>query len=144
MMHNLNLTPDTVMIYAVKVYDKPSYVRSELADDMKHFSYLRRLFRRYTQYGELRERLILNHLIIVYNLFGVPAATRLLFYHIRPEDYSILKTFLSFLNYMPQFVHGINGKTIVSNDLKFDEKIIESLKNIKNSGADNETTSHRI
>jgi len=140
-MQTLNLTPETVMIYAVKAYDKPAYVRSELADDMKHFSYLRRLFRRYTQYGELRERLILNHLIIVYNLFGVPAATRLLFYHIRPDDYRILKTFLSFLNYMPVAVHGIQGKTILSNDIELDNTIIEALKKIKVNGTDNETTS---
>ena len=140
-MHNLNLTPDTVMIYAVKVYDKPIYVRSELADDMKHFSYLRRLFRRYTQYGELKERLILNHLIIVYNLFGLPAATRLLFYHIRPEDYGILKTFLVFLNYMPTSVHGINGKTIVSSELKLDSNIVQILRTIKPSGINNEISS---
>lgn len=141
MMHNLNLTPETVMIYAVKAYDKPSYVRSELADDMKHFSYLRRLFRRYTQYGELKERLILNHLIIVYNLFGVPAATRLLFYHIRPNDYKILKTFLVFLDYMPSSVYGISGKTIVSSELELDSKIDEALKKIRVNGSDNETTS---
>lgn len=140
MNHYENLTSENVMLYSLKTYDKPIYVRSELAEDMKHFSYLRRLFRRYTQYGELKERLILNHLIIVYNLFGVPAATRLLFYHIRPEDYSILKTFLLFLNYMPTSVCGINGKTIVSSELKLDSKIASALKNIKTSGADNEIT----
>ncbi len=140
-MYNLNLTPETVMIYTLKAYDKPSYVRSELADDMKHFSYLRRLFRRYTQYGELKERLILNHLIIVYNLFGVPAATRLLFYHIRPNDYKILKTFLVFLDYMPPAIYGISGKTIVSSELELDSKIDEALKKIRVNGSDNETTS---
>ena len=135
-----DINHDNVMIYATKCYDKPLYVRSELADDMKHFSYLRRLFRRYTQYGELKERLILNHLIIVYNLFGVPAATRLLFYHIRPEDYGILKTFLVFLNYMPASVYGIKGKTIISRELKLDNKIVDVLKTIKPSGTNNEIT----
>jgi len=132
-MHNLNLTPDTVMIYAIKMYEKPTYVKSELAEDLKHFSYLRRLFRRYQQYGELRERLILNHLIIVYNIFGVPAATRLLFYHIRPEDYAILKTFLLFLDKMPEHVYGINGQTIHSNTLFPDPTVIDALRKIKTS-----------
>ena len=140
MNHYENLTSENVMLYSLKTYDKPLYVRSELADDMKHFSYLRRLFRRYTQYGELKERLILNHLIIVYNLFGVPAATRLLFYHIRPEDYGILKTFLVFLNYMPASVYGIKGKTIISRELKLDNKIVDVLKTIKPSGTNNEIT----
>jgi hypothetical protein len=131
MMHNLELTPDTVMIYAVKAYEKPTYIKSELADDLKHFSYLRRLFRRYNQYGELRERLILNHLIIVYNIFGVPAATRLLFYHTRPEDYAILKTFLVFLDKMPDCIYGINGSTIESNLLVPDPVIVQSLRAIR-------------
>ena len=131
MMHNLELTPDTVMIYAVKAYEKPTYIKSELADDLKHFSYLRRLFRRYNQYGELRERLILNHLIIVYNIFGVPAATRLLFYHTRPEDYAILKTFLVFLDKMPDCIYGINGSTIESNLLAPDPVIVQSLRAIR-------------
>ncbi len=131
MMHNLELTPDTVMIYAVKAYEKPTYIKSELVDDLKHFSYLRRLFRRYNQYGELRERLILNHLIIVYNIFGVPAATRLLFYHTRPEDYAILKTFLVFLDKMPDCIYGINGSTIESNLLVPDPVIVQSLRAIR-------------
>lgn len=132
-MHNLNLTPETVLIYAVKAYEKTTYLRSELADDLKHFTYLRRLFRRYTQCGELRERLILNHLIIVYNIFGFPAATRLLFYHTRVEDYPILKTFLVFLNYMPETIYGINGQTIHSRTLLPDSTIIDALRQIRNS-----------
>jgi hypothetical protein len=61
----IDLTPHTVLIYAIKAYDKPTYIKSELKEDLKHFSYVRRLFRRYSQYGELRERLILNHLVIL-------------------------------------------------------------------------------
>jgi hypothetical protein len=128
----LNLTPETVLIYAVKAYERPTYVKSDLKEDLKHLSYVRRLFRRYHQYGELRERLILNHIVILYNIFGVPAATRLLFYHTRPEDYAILKTFLVFLNYMPDRVCGINGKTILSSDLSLDALVVDVLRKIKN------------
>lgn len=137
MLNELNLTPETVMIYAVKAYEKPTYVQSELAEDLKHFSYVRRLFRRYNQYGELKERLILNHIIIIYNIFGIPAATRLLFYHTRPEDYAMLKTFLVFLDKMPPHIYGINGKTIDSNSLMPDSLIVEALRKIKSNGTDN-------
>lgn len=127
----IDLTPETVMIYAVKAYERPTYIKSDLKEDLKHLSYVRRLFRRYHQYGELRERLILNHIVILYNIFGVPAATRLLFYHTRPEDYAILKTFLVFLNYMPERVTGINGKTIISSDLQPDAIVVDVLRKIK-------------
>lgn len=127
----IDLNPDTVMIYAIKTYDKPTYIKSELKEDLKHLSYVRRLFRRYHQYGELRERLILNHIVILYNIFGVPAATRLLFYHVRPEDHAILKTFLIFLNYMPDTVTGIRGKNIRSTDLQVDKTIVDVLRKIK-------------
>lgn len=127
----IDLNPETVMIYAVKSYDKPNFVKSELHDDLKHLSYVRRLFRRYHQYGELRERLILNHIVILYNIFGVVAATRLLFYHVREEDHAILKTFLLFLNYMPLKVEGIRGRAILSDDLQVDPLVVDVLREIR-------------
>lgn len=132
----IDLTPESVLIYAVKSYDKPSYIKSELHDDLKHFSYVRRLFRRYHQYGELRERLILNHIVILYNIFGVESATRLLFYHVRKEDHAILKTFLLFLNYMPTKVEGIRGQTILSDDLQIDPLVVDILRKIRSHERD--------
>jgi len=126
-----NLTKENVLLYAIKAYDKPNAIQSELWEDLKHLSYVRRLFRRYHQYEELRERLILNHIVILYNIFGVPAATRLLFYYVRPEDYAILKTFLVFLSYMPERVEGINSKEIISSDLQVDAVIVDALRKIK-------------
>lgn len=131
MDHMYDLTPENILIYAVKAYERPTYIKSELKEDLKHLSYVRRLFRRYHQYGELRERLILNHIVILYNIFGVPAATRLLFYHVRPEDHAILKTFLLFLNYMPEKVNGIKSVTIVSSDLQVDPIIVDALRKLK-------------
>jgi len=126
-----NLTKDNVLLYAIKAYDKPNAIKSELFEDLKHLSYVRRLFRRFSQYGELRERLILNHIVILYNIFGVPAATRLLFYYTRPEDYAILKTFLVFLSYMPERIDGINGAEIISSNLQVDQVIADALRKIK-------------
>lgn len=127
----VDLNHDTIMIYAVKCYDKPTYVMSDLKEDLKHLSYVRRLFRRYHQYGELRERLLLNHIMILYNIFGNPAATRLLFYHVRIEDHSALKTFLVFLSYMPDVVTGIRGKDIRSTSLQIDQIVADALRGIR-------------
>jgi hypothetical protein len=81
------------MLFAAKHYDNPSCVgQAEFLDDMKRFKYIKRLFRKYTATGELRTRLIINHIIILTNVFGVDAATTMLF----------LKTFLVFLNFMPE------------------------------------------
>ena len=74
-----NLTNDNIMIYAMKIYDKPNCIMSEFKEDMKRFNYLKRLFRRYRKIGEVKERLVLNHLVVLYNVFGAEALTRMLF-----------------------------------------------------------------
>lgn len=104
---------------------------SEFKEDMKRFNYLKRLFQRYRKLGEVRERLIINHLIVLYNVFGVEVSTRLLFYKLSKEDYSALKTYLLFLNYMPETVRGIKGQDIHSSDISVDMKVAEVLRTIK-------------
>jgi hypothetical protein len=126
-----NLTAENVFVYAVKAYEKSNYLQSELKQDLKYFIYVRRLLRRYHQTGELKERLTLNHLVILYNLFGVPAATRLLYYYVRPEDYSVLKTFLLFLGYQPDRIEGIHGLTIHSSDLSVEQPVADALRKIR-------------
>ena len=125
------LTSENFLLYAVKAYDKPNCIMSEFKEDMKRFNYLKRLFRRYRKMGELRERLVINHLVVIYNVFGVEVATRMLFYKISKEDYSALKTYLLFLNYMPAVVHGIKGQDIISSEIPVDMKIAEVLREIK-------------
>lgn len=126
-----DLNSDNFLIYAVKAYDKPNMILSEFKEDIKRFNYLKRLFRRYKKHDDLKERLILNHLIVLYNVFGPEAATRLLFFKTSKEDYSTLKTYLLFLSYMPSMVKGINGKDIKSSDIPVDLKIAKILRNIK-------------
>jgi len=126
-----NLTPDTYVLYAMKSYDMPNYILSEFKEDMKRFNYLKRLFLRYRKCGEIRERLILNHLVIIYNLFGTEASTRLLFYKIDPRDYGTLKTYLIFLNFMPEIIRGIRNRNILSCDIEVDSDILEKLREIK-------------
>ena len=126
-----NLTEDNIMLYAAKAYDKPNCIMSEFTEDMKKLNYLKRLFRRYRKHGEMRERLILNHIVVLYNLFGPEVTARLLFFSMQKEDYSILKTYLVFLNIMPDRIFGINGKDIISSDIAVDMNIANELRNIK-------------
>jgi hypothetical protein len=126
-----DLNDDNVLMYAIKAYDKPSCIMSEFNDDMKRFNYLKRLFQRYRKKNDLRMQLVLNHLVVLYNVFGPEVATRLLFYKVTRDDYSALKTFLLFLNYMPERVRGIKGKDIISSDISVDMAIAEELRQIK-------------
>jgi hypothetical protein len=126
-----DLNNDNVTIYAVKAYDRPNCIMSEFKDDMKRFNYLKRLFKRYRKFDELRERLVLNHLVVLCNVFGPEAATRLLFYKMSKDDYSSLKTYLVFLSVMPDRVRGIKGQDVISSDISVDMKIANILRNIK-------------
>jgi len=126
-----DLNSENFLLYAMKAYDKPNCIMSEFKEDMKRFNYLKRLFRRYRKLGELRERLVINHIIVLYNVFGVEAATRLLFYKVLKDDYSTLKTYLLFLNYMPSVIKGIRGQDIISSNIEVDMSIAEVLRNIK-------------
>ncbi len=127
-MYDLN--DETILIYAIKSYDSLNYVKSEFQEDYKIFKYVKRLLQRYRLTGEIREKLLLNHLNLIYNVFGVEAGTRILFFKIDPHDYSALKTFCVFLNAMPDMILGINGKDIISSDIPLDLKIVELLRKI--------------
>ena len=124
------LNDDTVLLYAIKAYDKLNYVKSEFEEDYKTFRYVKRLLQRYRTSGELRQNLILNHLSLIYNMFGIEPGTRLLFYKIDESDYTSLKTFLVYLNTMPEIVRGINGREIRSSDIPVDMNVAKVLRTI--------------
>jgi hypothetical protein len=123
-----DLTNDNILIYAVKAYDKPNCIMSEFKEDMKRFNYLKRLFKRYRKVGELREQLVLNHLVVIYNVFGPEVAARLLFFKMAKDDYPALKTYMLFLNIMPEKVRGIKGQDLFSSDIPVDMTIAEVLR----------------
>ena len=114
------LTKDNIILYAIKHYQNPSCRgMEEFYDDMKRFKYIKRLFRKYKETGELKERLLLNHIIVLYNLFGADAASTLLFFKIEAEYWAALKSFLEFLNMMPENdLKHIKSDTIVKEKLK--------------------------
>ena len=116
------LTLDNIMMFAMKHYDNPSCVdKKEFLDDMKRFKYLKRLFRKYDTSKVLKVRLILNHIIVLANVFGVDASSTLLFFKIDKKHWPILKTFLVYLNYMPE-----NDMKDIATDLK----VLKELRNI--------------
>jgi hypothetical protein len=125
-----NLNDDNFMIYAMKCYDSPNCIMSEFEEDLKRIKYIKRLIKRYKTTGELKERLILNHIIILSNVFGTRNAVRMLFFKLDEQDYQILKTFLIFLDYMPDYVTGIKGKDIWSRNISIDLFVGKRLRDI--------------
>lgn len=122
------LDEKSFLILAAKNYDmKRSSGVEEFYDDLKRFQYLKRLFKRYEEDGDLRIRLILNHIVVLYNCFG-DAATNMLFYRLK-EHHKYLKPFVVFLNYMPTSVEYENVK-IFDSDIPLDPKIIEELRKL--------------
>ena len=124
----MNLTESTFLLYAMKHYDNPQCTEmSEFEEDIKRFQYLRKLFSRYRQDDELKERLILNHLIVIFNVFG-QAATNMLFMRLH-EYHEYLKPFVQYLNFMPEVLVydeiGISSESITG-----DERIIKRLREI--------------
>jgi hypothetical protein len=125
-----DLNDDNFLIYAMKCYNAPHCIMSEFESDIKRTKYLKRLFRRYKITKSLKERLILNHIILLNNVFGPEATARILFYKIDERDYDILKTFLSYLNIVPEMVYGIRGKNISVVEIQIDVNVAEILRQI--------------
>ena len=112
------ITKDTWLLYAQQNYDNPTFTKEqEFLDDLKRFKYLKRLFRRYTLTGEIKVRLIVNHIVVLQNVFGVEAACVLLLYKIDEQYWPILKTVLEHLDYL--YPHEL-----------IDVKVDENIKNL--------------
>ena len=124
---NQVLTEDNFLTYAMHHYDNSQcYSLEEFNDDLKRFLYLKKLFNRYHNENDLKENLILNHLIVIYNIFG-DHATNMLFYKIDEEYWNSLVTFMVFLNRMPDEVPQYKIKLA---EIKLDEYIIQTLRKI--------------
>jgi hypothetical protein len=126
-----NLNESNYLLYAAKYYDNPHCTGlDDFLDDLKSIKYLKRLFNRFLNNNNLKEHLIINHLILLYNVFGVECATRILFLKMDESHYPILKPFLISMNYLPEVVYGINGKDINTVDIPLDELSIRALRNV--------------
>jgi len=124
----VDLNDDNYLVYALKNYNSPECSgMDDFEEDMKRFKYLKRLFRRYERTTVLNDRLILNHLIVLYNVLD-QAATPLLFFKIDKQHWSMLKTFLVFLNRMP--MESIVTGGVKGDDIQLDYEIINILRKI--------------
>ena len=116
------LNEGNFVLFASRHYDNPQCMSvEEFHHDLQRFKYLKRLLRRYTQNDDLQERLILNHIVVLYNVFGIAPANKMMFYRMEQEYWSAVKTFLIFLNYLrdDEFI-----------EIPLDQKIVERLRNL--------------
>ena len=124
-----DLNEKNFLLYAMQHYNNPQCVEvEEFNDDLKRIKYIKRLFNQYAIEGVLKERLLLNHVIVFYNVFSVEAATRILFYKLEEEFWPMLKTFLFYLNFLPDKIESINGRTILTTEIPMDQGIVDSLR----------------
>ena len=105
------LTSENFLLFAIKHYENPQAVTKEdFEKDLNHFKYIKRLLKRYKNTGELKAHLLLNHFIILYNIFG-EGTTAMLFYKIEEDMWEVMKTFVVFLDKLPEypkcFIHDV-------------------------------------
>ena len=125
-----DLNEKNFLLYAMQHYDNPQCVEvEEFNDDLRKIKYIKRLFNQYSLGGELKERLLLNHIIVFFNVFQTKAATRILFFKLDEKFWPVLKTFLFYLKFMPEDkIESINGKEILVTDIFMDQGVIDSLR----------------
>jgi len=125
------LDEDNFLLFAIKNYQNPQAVTKEdFEKDLNHFKYIKRLLKRYKKSGELKTHLILNHFIILYNIFG-EATTPMLFFKIEKDLWSAIKSFIIFLNRLPEYPKsGIH-------DIQVDLYCLEELYKIYNGKEEN-------
>lgn len=126
------LDQSNFLLYAAKHYDNPQcFDTIEFYEDLKKFKYIKRLINRYIDAGELKERLILNHIVVLFNLFGVYPTIRMLFLKCEGLE-SYLVPFLIALNSLPERIEniGVTNKTIITSNVVLDSKIVDALRKI--------------
>jgi hypothetical protein len=115
----------------MRSYTNPQCIGiEEYNDDVSRIKYIKRLLNRYKKTGELKHQLLLNHIIVIYNVFGADAGTRILLYTIEEYHWASLKTMMVYLQTMPEVVRGIGGQDILTSDIAIDEEIARRLREI--------------
>jgi hypothetical protein len=128
-----HLTNENFLIYCAKNYDNPQcHSTEEFLEDLKRIKYIKKLITRYVESGDLKERLILNHIIILYNVFGAEHLPRILYLKMR-KQFHYLKPFLVMMNIMPNKIVNVNDEKLIDLDLiGLDPTIVEALRVINN------------
>ena len=121
-MDNIELTEDNLFIYAAKHYYNPKFIDAEeFHEDLKRFKYIKRLLNRYEETGKISERLILNHLIVVFNVFGIEAGLKILEFKLDSNHWPLIKPFLIFLRYIRNDQYT---------NIPMDQTIVDALRKI--------------
>lgn len=130
-MYSDFLSDDNFLMYCAKHYENPQcHSTEEFIEDLKRIKYIKKLITRYIENGELKERLILNHLIILYNVFGPEHLSKILYLKMKPQ-FKYLKPFLILLNVLPKTLYNIKDEKVIDTDeIIMDEKIISSLRKV--------------
>jgi hypothetical protein len=125
------LTDENFLIYAAKYYDNPQCLSTEeFLEDLKRVKYIKKLLTRYIENGDLKERLILNHITVLYNLFGAEHLSKILYLKLRDQFYCI-KPFLILMNALPERLYNIRDQEIIDTDLiPLDQEIVKRLRQI--------------
>lgn len=122
------ISDENYVQYAEEHYHNPQCVcYDDFLEDLNRIKYVKRLLNKYDKTGDFKERLILNHVIVFYNVMDHYPATRIWFTKINREHWSTLKAILDFLGYMPRVIHGINGENILSDELPRNEEVFKIL-----------------
>ena len=125
-MQFTELNEKNFLLFAIKHYQNPQAVtREDFDKDLNHFRYIKRLLKRYKSSGELRTHLLINHFIILYNVFG-DATTPMLFYKVDRDLWDVTKTFIVFLDRLPEY-----PRTVI-HDIDMDQKCLEELQKATN------------
>ncbi len=127
------LSVDNFFLYCAKNYNNPHCKGiGDFNEDLDHIKYVKRLFNRFEKSGDLRENLIINHFVLLYNVFDGEAMTKILFYKIPEKQWSILKPFLILLNRLPDTISGIlaNGEIINTVDIPLNQQVVSQLRKI--------------
>lgn len=133
-MIKVDLTEDNFEFFAIKHYDDPNCLGvHEFREDLQRFKYLNRLLNKFEESGEMKVNLILNHLVVLYNLFN-DAATNLLFYRVAEKHWPILVPFLIYINRMPSEVHVTTKRTIHDSDIPIDMNVVTALREFNRQG----------
>ena len=122
------LSEDTFLLYAIKMYDNPSCKGiNEFYEDLNRIKYIKRLFNKFDTKKTLKDRLLLNHILTLSNVFGAEGCSRILFYKIETKYHSYLKTFLNFLDLIPKELPELDLDLI-----PLDHRILKRLEELKN------------
>ena len=122
------INDDNFFLYAAKDYDNPSCTGlDDFYEDLNHIKYIKRLFNRYENKGELKDGLITNHLLTLYNIFG-DSTTTILFFKLEESYWPLLKTFLVGLNRMPDVVCGLEQGEVNTVDIPLNLEVVKRLR----------------